>query len=343
MNKASFTLATCNLMNLNLGGRPMYQDTTGWSPEQYAAKVAWLGRALAHLDADVFGLQEVWDAAALADVLTAGSLTDRYDVLATPAVGTKIVCAALVRKGLLVAGSASWIDAFPEATRLQSTVEDAQTPDIDVRIVGFSRPVLRFQVAWRDDQRPTSVYVAHLKSKAPAPVYKERWFHANPTLFAGHTTALGSALATIRRTAEATALRIILNLEMKGGDTPVIVLGDLNDGQLSNTLNILTGQPQYLVGDSLGGGDTALYAGQTLQEYRDIRDVYYTHVHQSMRESLDHVLVSEQFYDHSRKRLWLFEGLTIDNDHLNQDDHKTDGSTDHGLVKARFRYKPAKA
>jgi hypothetical protein len=47
--------------------------------------------------------------------------------------------------------------------------------------------------------------------------------------------------------------------------------------------------------------------------------VYYTHVHNDLRESLDHVLVSEQFYDNSRRRLWLFDGLSINNDHLNED------------------------
>jgi hypothetical protein len=45
--------------------------------------------------------------------------------------------------------------------------------------------------------------------------------------------------------------------------------------------------------------------------------VYYTRVHNDLRESLDHVLVSEQFYDKSRRRLWLFDGLIINNDHLN--------------------------
>jgi predicted extracellular nuclease len=120
----------------------------------------------------------------------------------------------------------------------------------------------------------------------------------------------------------------------------VLVLGDLNDGQHSNTINILTEQPNYLVGESHGGADIGLYTAQTLQEYRDTRDVYYTHVHQDLRESLDHVLVSEQFYDHSLRRKWLFDGLTINNDHLNDEDHKATGSTDHGVVKVRFTWRP---
>ena len=63
-------------------------------------------------------------------------------------------------------------------------------------------------------------------------------------------------------------------------------------------------------------------------------------MHNDLRESLDHVLVSEQHYDNSLRRVWLFDGLTILNDHLDDEDHRATGSTDHGLVKVRFRYQP---
>jgi hypothetical protein len=52
------------------------------------------------------------------------------------------------------------------------------------------------------------------------------------------------------------------------------------------------------------------------------------------------VLLSEQFYDNSRKRLWLFDGLVINNDHLNYDDHKAVGSGDHGVVQVYFKHAP---
>ncbi len=93
-------------------------------------------------------------------------------------------------------------------------------------------------------------------------------------------------------------------------------------------------------GGTMGGGDISLYTAQTLQEYRSSRDVYYTHIFQDMMESLDHVLVSEEFYDNSRRRLWVFDGMTVNNDHLNFDDHKESGTNDHGIICARFRYDP---
>ncbi|WP_367187711.1 endonuclease/exonuclease/phosphatase family protein, partial [Hydrogenophaga sp.] len=186
------------------------------------------------------------------------------------------------------------------------------------------------------------VYVCHFKSKGPTQVFNEKWFKADPALYGKHATGLGAAISSIRRTAEAAALRFLLSEQMKDNDTPVIVLGDINDGQHSNTANILTEQPRYLVGESKGGGDTSLYTAQTLQEYRDTRDVYYTHVHQDIRESLDHILVSQEFYDNSKKRLWMFDGLVINNDHLNFEDHKALGTGDHGVIRATFRYSPAK-
>ncbi|NYI99601.1 putative extracellular nuclease [Nocardioides thalensis] len=341
MNLDRFSVATVNLYNLNLPGVAMYRDVEGWSPEEYAKKLAWLSQQLKRLDADIVGFQELWHRDALAEVVDAAGMTHSYDLLAEPADGSEIWCGAIVRRGLMV-GDPTWTATFPETVRLESSEDasDPQAPAITVRISGFSRPVLSFDVRLRDDVDLTRVFVAHLKSKLPTEIRHEPWYEANPELFKPHATALGAGIATIRRTAEAVALRNILTDVMKDTSTPVLVLGDLNDGQHSNTMNILTAQPRYLPGSHLGGADVGLYTAQTLQEYRDTRDVYYTHVFQDLRESLDHILLSEQFYDHSTDRLWLFDGLVINNDHLNYDDHKASGTGDHGIVQVHFKHAP---
>jgi endonuclease/exonuclease/phosphatase family metal-dependent hydrolase len=341
MNLKTISLATFNLFNLNEPGRAIYTNKNGWTQEQYDKKIAWTASQLRLLEADIFGFQELWHPDSLHNALNAAGLADSYDLLIPEeANGTKIVCASLVRKGLL-AGAPQWIQDFPEAFVLRSEGDDPQTPLIEVNIRGFSRPVLHFTVKPREQGPLVHVYVCHLKSKAPTQVYNEAWFKEKKATYGKHAKGLGSALSTIRRTAEAAALRFLLTESMKGNDAPVIVLGDINDGQHSNTANVLTDQPRYLVGDSEGGGDTALYTAQTLQEYRDTRDVYYTHIFQDVRESLDHILVSQEFYDNSRKRLWMFDGMVVNNDHLNFDDHKGLGSNDHGIIRATFKYKPA--
>jgi hypothetical protein len=337
------TLGTFNLLNMNQPGLPVYTDTDGWTQAEYDRKIAWSERMLRLLKPDVFGFQELWHKDALTRFLTQSGLAGEYDVLVPPdADGTHIVCAAVVRRGLLQ-GAPEWITNFPDKFILQSSGDDPQTPDISVKVKKFSRPVLHFTIQPRDEFDPVHVHVCHFKSKGPTKVFNEAWFKADKPLYSKHQENLGSAISTIRRTAEASALRFILSEQMKGTRSGAVVLGDVNDGQHSNTVNILTEQPRYLVGDSVGGGDTSLYTAQTLQEYRNTRDVYYTHIHQDIMESLDHILVSEEFYDNSRKRVWLFDGMTVSNDHLNWDDHKVSGTNDHGIICAAFKFKPIKA
>lgn len=292
--------------------------------------------------ADVWGFQELWHAEALRDVFDHVQLRD-YKLLApVEHRGHRIICAGAVRQDILV-GEPQWIKDFPEKFILDSGGDDPQTSDISVKVNSFSRPVLHFRVQPRSQSSPISVYVAHFKSKAPTKIYREGWYRADDEYYRQHSEALGYAISTIRRTAEATALRMILTERMKNTDEPVVVLGDLNDGENSNTLNILTGQPNYILsGLQQGGSDVDLYAVSRLQQYRSDRNVYYTHIYQNFRESLDHILVSQEFYDNSRKRLWAFKGMDVTNDHLNWDNHKQDGSSDHGVIRALFEYRPAR-
>lgn len=338
MARSTVSFTTCNLYNLNEPGRPIYSGD-GWTEEEYRAKTEWLGAALRRMEADVIGFQELWHARSLEVALDKAGLAASHTTLVPDGhAGGGIVCAAAVRSGML-AGEPEWISDFPDLLRLESRGDDPQTPEIAVRIDRFSRPVLHFAIRPRQDQPAIHVYVCHLKSKAPTRIYFEDWYDRD--VHGPYSMAMGGAISTIRRTAEAAALRMILIDRLKNTDDPVVVLGDINDGTLSNTANILTGQPNYLVGLRSGGIDDALYTSQTLQEYRSTRDVYYTHVFNNDRESLDHILVSQEFYDMSRKRIWAFRGLEIMNDHLSDDDHKKTGTTDHGLVRATFEHHPA--
>ena len=340
MARTQVSFATCNLYNLNEPGLRIYRDENGWSQEEYDRKLGWTAQVMTNIQADVWAFQELWHAGSLENVFSTANLLDEYTLLVPPNhSGQRIVCAGAVRSNILV-GEPEWIDTFPEHFRLSSRGDDDQTSGIAVQIDSFSRPLLHFEVKPRSNGKPIHVYVCHFKSKGPTQIYKEPWYSAQ--IYSKHSEAIGSAISTIRRTAEATALRLILTERMKGTDTPVVVMGDLNDSQHSNTLNIITGQPNYLLsGLSQGGSDVDLYSVGTLQEYRSQRDVYYTHVFNKTRESLDHILVSQEFYDNSRNRLWAFKGMEITNDHLNSDDHKETGSSDHGIVCATFEYRPA--
>lgn len=333
MPRTQLTLATCNLYNLNEPGLGMYRDRDGWSQVEYDKKIAWFSNMFTLISSDVWAFQELWNADSLKNVLD-----NTYTLLVPQNHQGKIICAGAVKSDILV-DQPEWIKDFPTDFRLESGGDDPQTSKISVKIDTFSRPILHFKIKPRSAGKIIHVYVCHFKSKMPTQIYRESWY--TKSTYSKHVESIGSAISTIRRTAEASAFKWILTEQMKNTEIPVIVMGDLNDSKHSNTLNILTGQPRYLLsGLSMGGSDVDLYSVGTLQGYRSQRDVYYTHVHNNTRESLDHILVSEEFYDNSKKRLWAFKGSQIYNDHLNNDTHKENGSTDHGIVYAAFEYRP---
>ncbi len=360
-NSRDISLASMNLYNLQVPGGKMYRGAT-YTQAEYDAKIAWTAGMLRRLQADVIAFQELWSREALADAFVAAGLSDQYQLAFITPEGTwrGITVAAAVRKPWVILDwerfkqfplelSLTKRDV-PESEILAPDAADVRSEEVganqedeeaDIRIDKFSRSPLRLTVGHseRSDVPPISVFCCHLKSKMPTQIDRG---HPDYMAMKPHATVIGAALSTIRRTAEATALRVILNKHMRDNDVPTVVLGDLNDGQMSNTLNILGDQPSYRVyADSRAArrNDDGLYNAATMQQLRTLDDVLYTHEFKGIREVLDHVLVSEQFYEHSVRRLWAFQELKVWNDHV--DDHDDESSSDHGVVRARFDWWPA--
>ena len=82
MDLDRFGVATFNLYNLQLPGEAMNPRQRPWTPEEYSRKVRWAGDRLRELQADVVGLQELWHADAMREVLERANLDDDYDLLA---------------------------------------------------------------------------------------------------------------------------------------------------------------------------------------------------------------------------------------------------------------------
>jgi hypothetical protein len=193
---------------------------------------------------------------------------------------------------------------------------------LNVGIRDFSRPLAHatIEAVHPGAERHVEVLVAHLKSKLPTrldPPDRE-------PLHAGDADALGSALSTIRRAAEAAALRLVCNDLLRDGQRAVVLLGDLNDGHRSVTTELIAGPHHYRLFAASRAGEQAsrgMYAAATLHLHRSQRDVYYTYIHEGAHESLDHILVSQHFYDYSRQRRWSFRQMRVLNDHLD-DPHR---------------------
>jgi endonuclease/exonuclease/phosphatase family metal-dependent hydrolase len=294
----------------------------------------------------VIGFQEVWSASVLAEAFQLAGLAEAYDIVARDAPGPGRPQVALaVRKGedgasQLLPG-AEWLANFPDGFRLAGLHEtDGSEEEITVTISEFSRPILAARIkptGTRPMPPEVAIYVAHLKSKGPARLS----FRDAPEVLRTWPALTKSAVAHIRRVMEAAAFRALLDGVMKGaGLTPTVVIGDLNDDSLSITTEMIAAEPGYrLIEKSTAGNraDSGLYSVERLQQLRSLRHVYYTHIFKNKMESLDHILVSEEFYDHAAKRLWSFREMEVLNDHLTTEPA---GASDHGQVRAYFDWNP---
>ena len=340
--KDKLKVATFNLYNLQLAQKPMYRGKK-YTAAQYKTKLAWTARMLQDLDADIIAFQELWRPECLDDAFAEAGLDGEYKLVASDDNPSGIDNAVAVRKPHKVTSS-KWIQKFPDETVLKKRKGSSNEPDYQmaVAIDKFSRSLLHVNVKIDMGQNVAPikliVLAAHLKSKLPIRLDSQE--SSKPSI-KRHATALGQAMASIRRTAEAAAVRVILNKLMKGNDNPVVVLGDLNNTEDSVSTAIITGQPNFrLFADSKVGSksDAGLYPASSMQGYRSLKDVIFTHIFNGRRETLDHILVSEQFYDYSRRRIWSFNNMRCFNDYLDDDNKST---SDHGAVCATFDYNPA--
>lgn len=354
-NMRDLSFATFNLLNLQVPGKRTYGNVppfpdTAEGREAYRRKIFWIAVRLRELDAEVIGFQELWAAEALVDAFRTAGLDGEYDLVARDAPGRGRPQVALaVRKdrhgdSQLLPG-ATWQAKFPEGFALDNIHEREGAQEVvTVTLNEFSRPVLRATVRPEGSGTPdVQIFVAHLKSKGPARIS----FRGSGEVPREWRDIVSSATSHIRRVMEAGALRAILDGVMAAEDeaalSPTVVIGDLNDDTLAVTTELITDQPSYRVIEKSRAGQTSdkgLYSVERLQQLRSLRHVYYTHIYEDRRESLDHILVSEEFYDHSRKRRWSFRQMEVYNDHLNREEFEEQGASDHGLVRAYFDWNP---
>lgn len=357
-NMRDLSFATFNLYNLQVPGGVTYGTSpaipdTDEGRDEYQRKIDWTATQLRRLDAEVIGFQELWARQALQDAFQAAGLAEDYDLVARDAPGRGRPQVALaVRKdrngeSQLLPG-AGWQPNFPDGYRFDQVREtDAAAEEVTITLNEFSRPVLRAEIqAEGHSPKPpvVTVFVAHLKSKGPARV---SFADPKPEILESHPSIAKSVLSHVRRVLEAGALRAMLDAVMASEDrdalSPVVVMGDLNDGTLSVTNELISDQPTYRVIEKSTAGRSSnkgLYSAEQLQQLRSLRHVYYTYMFKNKLESLDHILVSEEFYDHSRKRRWSFREMEVFNDHVGRSEDKEGGAGDHGLVRAYFDWNP---
>ncbi|MCK4833752.1 MAG: endonuclease/exonuclease/phosphatase family protein, partial [Gammaproteobacteria bacterium] len=235
-----------------------------------------------------------------------------------------IAVALVVRKPWVVSGNVEVVKNFPFTELMKIDEQDGEDDEVTVKISKFSRSIIKVRIKNQDSSSTPeiTVFACHLKSKLPS----------RPSgISSAYRSSVGSAISTIRRTAEATALRMMMIDHMQGQGTPTVVLGDFNDTPLSNTLNLITDQPTMT--KRARGGDKSLYCTLHLQQLKSFRDVFFTHEFKNHKGMLDHILVSEEFFEHSSDAVWSHKDTRIWNDYI-EDDHSY--TSDHGIIKSSF-------
>lgn len=313
-------VGTFNVMNLGVPGRPTYPGE-GLSNEDAEKKISWTSRLLSEMDADFVGFQEVFHREALVEAVNRSGVYPGATVDVADENG-RLPRVAFVSR--LPVRRVEVVKDFPPAAR----VDFGGQP---LPFTQFHRPVFKVTVELPGGVEALML-VVHLKSKRPM-VDEGRSRH-DPW-----EVARGQARSLVLRACEAAALRWMVLEEVRRTETPLILLGDLNDATHAVTTDILQGdRPQRYYPPEVKKKlwDILLTSCGDLQVRKSYKDVYYTHLHDSQYESLDHIFVSQEFVNENPRHLANVEYLRVYNDHL-LDPSLTDEKprpwvSDHGAV-----------
>ncbi|MGI4850172.1 MAG: endonuclease/exonuclease/phosphatase family protein [Janthinobacterium lividum] len=333
---AILRFATFNVLNLALPGLRFYDNIEPHSAEEYDAKLTWLAQQLDRLDADVVALQEIFSQEAVPQVLARTRLyRNAVHVGHEPA----------PRDGKLTPAVAL-ISRLP-VTRVQHISElpgklAVPLPEMPETMTHFTRPILHAEIELLPG-KALQLFVVHLKSKRP----DYRNGVAEDDRF-----QLGAAVlrSLIKRATEALGLRYLLSDAMAGRRVPVMVMGDFNDvasavstqlvmglGGLGGMGGMGTQKSPGSTGRAGNGSsliDERLFDSYRIQTRRDpLRDVGFTHVHEGIYETIDHVLVSEDFNPASKLAIGEVLDVTYVNDHVTL---ASPEASDHGAVLVRI-------
>lgn len=320
---ATLLVASCNLLNLALPRRVTYANQPPLTEADYERKLGWLGARFAQLNADLLGLQEVWDEAALRDAVARSGL--RYAHVAAP--GAEQGASGTPRVALVTRLALEQLDS------VSAFAADDMVPVPDIgQATRFERPVLHARLRTPQGQR-LHVLVAHLKSKRPKFLQDDQGQLTEDSDDPA-VVARASLRSLVLRGAEALALRrLVIDITHRTHE-PLLLLGDLNDGPHAVTTQLVaaTGVAAY----DRAARDVALYhAWDVATEPALRRDMAYSHVHQGWPELLDQIWVSEEFVATSRHALGDVRRVEVFNDHLHEGRERW--RSDHGFVRALLR------
>ncbi|MDF1872142.1 endonuclease/exonuclease/phosphatase family protein [Vannielia sp.] len=392
-----WTVASFNVKNL-IGAEQEYYRFEKYTLEEYAWKAGWLAEQVATLNADLIGFQEIFDIEALRDVIAqADEIGEASNAVSIPDGSKPYRRKAIFRKlayqpyekTVEIAFAPNANDGGPGERRpgvavlsrrgFSEAPEIIQVLDnpleIPLRELGgdgagsftvkrLSRPILKVKVPVAGTV--VTVFNCHLKSKLGefiTPQGADFAPEANLTNYDAVGRAMGSLRAALRRMAEAWVLRREIVAELKKGH-PVIVMGDLNDGEHAVSTEIITGEAPFKnyawmrrhdarhPGDRYSVEQAAqiteavdsmrLHSAEKLFVRKSLRHMVYTASFGGVFESIDQILLSRHFHPEAENPLAQMEYFSVLNDHLTDGSHPEAPynklASDHGQIMAHLRF-----
>lgn len=270
-------VASFNVKNL-IGADKEYYKFQQYTQEEYAWKSAWLAEQVVTMDADIVGFQEIFEEAALREVIAEAdeigedsnevSVPDKSKRYRKRAIFRKLSYAGYRNAALAFAPNANdgeaghrrpgvallsrfGFEGTPEVIQELPTPLEIPFQDMGggdggfYRISRLSRPILKARIPM--GKEVVTVFNCHLKSKLGEYVRPDGAEHAPESVLTEYDAvgrALGSARAAMRRMAEAWVLRREIVAEIEAGH-PVIVMGDFNDSENAVSSEVIAGEKPF--------------------------------------------------------------------------------------------------
>ena len=390
-----FTIATFNVKNL-IGAGKEYYEFEQYTDEEHAWKQAWLAEQLVTLDADIVAFQEIFEAPALRDVVMAADRIGKASNDASlPGASKSYRKKAIFRKlaytpydDAALAFAPNLNDGAPGQRRpglallsrrgfegRPQVIQQLDPPLVipfqelgggdagSFTLSRLSRPIQKARI--RVKNRVITIFNVHLKSRLGefiTPQGADFAPEANLLAYDPVGRAMGAMRAGLRRMAEAWVLRREVVAELNRG-RPVIVLGDLNDGEHAVSSEIISGERPFRnyswmrrhdargpderysaqEAEAIRGAVEAvkLTSAEALFVRRSLRDMVYTSAFGGVFQSIDQILLSQHFIPDSPLQIAEMLYFSSLNDHITDGSHPEAPynklASDHGQIMAHFR------
>ncbi len=329
------TFATLNLYQFAEPPVAWYDQDNVYTGTQWQDKKQWITEQLAAVDADVVGFQEVFSVDALRALVAAAGYSE-FAVVDQPKQSDD---SPNVHFSPVVALASK----HPIKNVQAVTVAEHLLPHLPIaQDFKFSRQNIK-AVVTLPELGDTAVFIAHLKSKRAdqSNISTSTPITVSDVVFnAAVGTSIGQSSSMIQRTVETTMLyNDVINQLRKNPNTPIIVMGDMNDTAHSVAIDALTNQNAHYDLDGAWSDEhkTAIYQSKLYDAYSLTPNQQggqrpSTHFYKGNGHVVDFIFVSNVLNSENPASIAHPIKYKVINGHLKVSGDADQQQSDHGMV-----------